>query len=191
MKKVIFLTAIIASVSMICKSCSFYRELAMQEKRAARLIEKIHKDVDTVYQLILLEPDSYFNLVWYHRDGFIHSFEVEPIRTRRRDPIEAENISIDDERLDIYFWVTNESHQCFYHSILPADSTLLYIKNEKPLSSCINISCLFKKEFSSKSFPHKLRYDLYKLGIFPCAPWKPEDLFTEEKPEVNELENSD
>jgi len=74
----------IALLSVLCMSCS--SKLCLQ-KRTNRLIEKSHKNADTIY-LYSAAFDN-FNLVWYHKGDSIYSFWVKPHRTEKYKPIEA------------------------------------------------------------------------------------------------------
>jgi hypothetical protein len=158
--KIIIITFIF--ISTLFLGCSY--QLCLQ-KRTERLIDKSHKETDTVY-LYSVAFNNY-NLVWYHKDNFIHSFKVKPHNTEQYKPIEAKNIALNNDTINKYFDnFLFKNIQCF-ESVLDGAWIKLYIKNKEPLFSNIDAECLFNTKFKSNSFPYKLQYDFFKLGKSP------------------------
>lgn len=135
------------------------------EKRTERFIAKQQKEVDTIY---LYSPAfNNYNLVWYHKNGIIHGFMINPHRTEQYKLIDIKNITLDNDSFDIYFEnfpITDI--QCF-ESVLDGECIMIYIKNKKSLFCSIDTDCLFKTIFKPNSLPYKLQYDLSKLGLSP------------------------
>jgi hypothetical protein len=151
-------------ISTLFWGCS--SQLCLQ-KRTDRLIEKSQKKTDTVYLYSVAFND--FNLVWYHKDNFIHGFRVKPHSTERYKPIEAKNIVLGNDSINKYFDnFLFKNIQCF-ESVLDGAWIKLYIKNKEPLLSSIDTECLFNTKFKPNSFPYKLQYDFFKLGISPIG----------------------
>lgn len=141
-----------------CFSCS--SQLCLQ-KRTDRLIEKSYKNSDAVYLYSVAFND--FNLVWYHKGDFIHSFWVKPYKIKKYKPIEAKNIIVNNDSIEKYFDNSlDKDVQCFWN-MLDGESVKLYIKGEKMLRSSIDTQCLFNTKFESNSFPYKLQYDFSKI----------------------------
>lgn len=149
----------IVLLSVLCLSCS--SELCLQ-KRTNKLIEISHKNADTIY--LYSAAFNNFNLVWYHKDNFIYSFWVKPHKTERYKPIEAKNITINNDSLIKYFDTSiNKDIECFDHT-LDGEWIKLYITGEKGiLRSSIDMQCLFNEKYSKNTFPYKLQYDFSKI----------------------------
>jgi hypothetical protein len=145
-------------MSLLFSSCS--SQFCLQ-KRTNRLIEKSYKNVDTVYLYSVAFND--FNLVWYHKDNFIHSFWVKSYKTKQYEPIEAKNIIINNDSINKYFDTSlNKDIQCFEHT-LDGAWIKLYVKGKNTLMSSIEMQCLFNTKFEPNSFPYKLQYDFSKI----------------------------
>jgi hypothetical protein len=140
-------------------SCSSQLRL---QKRTNWLIKKSHIKADTIYLYSVACND--FNLVWYYKDDFIHSFLVKPNETKRYIPIEAKNIAVSSDSINKYF--DNPSYyngiQCF-ERMLDGEWIDLYIKRRSRMNSSIDTECLFNTKFEPNSFPYKLQYDFSKI----------------------------
>jgi len=149
----------IALLSVLCLSCS--SKLCLQ-KRTNRLIENSHKNADTIY--LYSAAFNNFNLVWYHKDNFIYSFWVKPHRTEKYKPIEAKNITVNNDSLMKYFDTSiYKDIECF-HQTLDGEWIELYIKGKrKVMSSSVDMQCLFNAKFRQSTFPYKLQYDFSKI----------------------------
>ena len=143
------------------------------EKRTDRLIKKCHNETDTVFLYSIAFND--FNFVWYHKDNHLYGFIIEPYSIERLDPVEAENISLNDD-IDKYFEgfvltdkgdCLNDSIPCFPKMVLDGAWIMIYVKNKEPMHSSIEKDCLFSTNFKPNSFPYKLQYDFYKLRFCP------------------------
>ena len=131
-------------------------------KRTDRLIEKSHKNVDTVY--LYSVAFNNFNLVWYHKDGFIYWFQVKPYKTKRYKPYVAQNIAVNSDSVDKYFDTTllYKDIECF-KDVLDGEWIALYVKEKSRMFSSINTDCLFRNKYPVNSFPYKLQYDFSKI----------------------------
>jgi hypothetical protein len=149
----------IALLSVLCLSCS---PILCLQKRTNRLIEKSHKNADTIYLYSAAFND--FNLVWYHKANFIYSFGVKPNRTEKYKPIEANNITINNDSLMKYFDTSlYKDIECFDHT-LDGEWIELYITGKREvMRSSIDMQCLFNKKFMQNTFPYKLQYDFSKI----------------------------
>lgn len=155
MKSKIIITILISILFGGCSS-----QLCLQ-KRTNRLIKKLHEETDTVYLFSVAFND--FNLVWYHKNNFIHSLGVKPHNTKKNKPVEAKNITITNDSINKYF--NNfllKDIPCF-ESMLDGAWIKLLIKNREPLFSNIDTDCLFRNKYSINSFPYKLQYDFSKI----------------------------
>lgn len=152
-KKIIIIFCVF--IPLLCFSCS--TQLCLQ-KRTNRLIGKSHKNVDTVY--LYSVAFNNFNLVWYHKDNFIHSFLVRPYRTKQYKSIEARNITISNDSINKYFERSlYKGIECF-ENVLDGAWIVLYVKEKNNvMSSSIDTQCLFSNKYSVNSFPYKLQYD--------------------------------
>lgn len=154
-----------ALLSLLCLSCS--PKFCLQ-KKTNRLIEKSHKNADTIY--LYSVAFSNFNLVWYHKGDHIHKFRVKPHRTEKYKPIVAKNITINIDSLEKYF--DNSIYkeiECFDHT-LDGEWIKLYVKGKKEIMrSSIDIQCLYNTKFRQNTFPYKLQYDFSKI-------WKSKDI---------------
>lgn len=156
------LIIILLFITPLLWGCS--SQLCLQ-KRTDYFIENHQRNTDTIYLYSSAFND--FNLVWYHKDCFIHSFMIKPHRTKYYASIKIKNITLDDNDIDICFEnFLNKNNQCF-ESVLDGAWIMVYIKNREPLNSSIDLDCLFNTKFQPKSFPYKLQYDLFKLGLSP------------------------
>lgn len=160
MKNKILIT--ISFITTVLWSCN---PLLCLQKRTDKVIGNCQKDVDTVY---LYSPAfNNYNLVWYHKNGIIHGFMINPHRTEQYKLIDIKNITLDYDSFDTYFEnfpITDI--QCL-ESVLDGECIMIYIKNKKSLFCSIDTDCLFKTIFKPNSLPYKLQYDLSKLGHCP------------------------
>ena len=131
------------------------------QKRTNRLIEKSHKNVDIVYLYSVAFND--FNLVWYHKDDFIHSFWVKPYKTKKYKPIEAKNIIVNNDSINKYFDNSLDKDIKCFEQTLDGAWVKLYAKGKKSIMSSIDLQCLFSTKFEKDSFPYKLQYDFSKI----------------------------
>lgn len=154
------LIIIVVFLSTLLLSCSPQFCL---KKRTDRLIEKCHKHADTVYLYSAAFKD--FNVVWYHKDKFIHGYRVQPYSTRRYEPIQVRNRILDEDSLDKYFETLPLKDIPCFETVLDGEWIKVYIKNREPLFSSIDIECLFKTRYEPNSFPYVLREDFIKLGV--------------------------
>jgi hypothetical protein len=158
--KIIIITFVF--ISTIFWGCS--SQLCLQ-KRTDRLIEQYQKKTDTIYLYSVAFND--FNVVWYHKDNFIHGFRIKPHSTEQYKPIETQKVILDKDSINKYFDnFLFKDIRCF-ESVLDGAWIKLYIKNKEPLFSSIDTECLFNTKFKPNSFPYKLQYDFFKLGISP------------------------
>ncbi len=138
---------------------------ACLQKRTDDLIKRWHKKADTVY---LYSVDfAEFNMLWYHKDNFIRCYKIRPHRFERYKPIEMKTFIHDNDSIGNYPEVLIfEDIQCFDIS---SDGPWLkiYIKDKAPLFTGIDMECLFNTKYEPNSFPYKLQYDLFKLGLSP------------------------
>ena len=151
-------------ISTILWGCS--SQLWLQ-KKTENLIEKYQNIADTIYVYSTALNDC--NIVWYHKDNLMHCFSIKPHTTKQHKIIEAKDIILDNEIIEKYFenFLFKET-KCF-ESVLDGDWIKIYIKDKEPLFSSIDTECLFSTKFKANSFPYKLQYDLFKLGISPIG----------------------
>lgn len=148
----------LALISILFFECSSQKYL---QKRTNKLIEKSHKEVDTVYLYSVAFND--FNLVWYHKDACIKSYWVKPLCTKKYKPIKSKNSFVTNDSINMYFDdFLFKDLQCF-ESVLDGAYIKLYIKNKETLFSNIDIDCLFNNKYPIKSFPYKLQYDFSQI----------------------------
>lgn len=131
-------------------------------KRTDKLIKKSHEIVDTVY-LYSYGGTSYIYSIWYHKEGYIHSFWLRPYKTKVFKPVEAKNIIFDSNSFNecfSYSFEKEKSFECF-PSLLGGGRIVAYIKGEnRSRSTSIDEKCLFSHKYPENSFPYKLQYDL-------------------------------
>ena len=130
-------------------------------KRTDKLIKKSHDSVDTVY-LYFWGGTSDLYLIWYHKEGYIHSYWVRPYKTKVLKPIEAKNIIFDSNSLMKCFEFSFEKakdDKCFRER-LDGGYIEIYIKGEKKLFSSIDTDCLSRTKYPKNCFQYKLQYDL-------------------------------
>ncbi|HAF27914.1 MAG TPA: hypothetical protein DCG75_02600 [Bacteroidales bacterium] len=134
------------------------------QKRADRFIEKTYRKADTIYKYSVAFNN--FNIVWYHKDGYLYKYRISPHMIKKYEPIVAENIFISKSSLSKYFDESiYKNVECFYH-LLDGASIDIYFKNGKNLRSSIDIDCLFGQKYPVNSIPYKLQYDFSKMGQF-------------------------
>ena len=127
------------------------------EKRTDKLINKLHESVDTVYCYSGFDKQLLF---WYHKDGYIYSFELEPYSTKKFKPVEAKNIMFDRDSLKIYFASSFVKDIKCFELWLGGETIKIYIKGrERVLFSGIQKDCLLQTKYPKNSFPYKLQYD--------------------------------
>jgi len=154
--KIIIITFVF--ISLLFWGCG--SQLCLQ-KRTNRLIVNSHKETDTVYLYSAAFND--FNLVWYYKDNFIYSFWVKPHSTKKHNPIELKNITVNNDSINKYF--NNflfKDIQCF-ESMLDGTWIKIYIENKEPLFSSLDIDCLFRNKYPINSFPYQLQYYFSKI----------------------------
>jgi len=145
-------------MSLLCFGCS--SQLCLQ-KRTDRLIKKSYKNADIIYSYSVAFND--FNLVWYNKGDFIHSFYVKPHKTKRYKPIEAKNIIVDNDSINKYFDISLDKYVKCFEPMLDGEGIDLYIKGKGSIYGSIDTECLFKTKFEPNSFPYKLQYDFSKI----------------------------
>ena len=161
MKNKIIRILLFVFIPLLFLNCS--SELCLQT-RTDRIIKKSYRNADTVY--LYSVAFNNFNSIWYHKDDFIHSFWIKPHKTIRYKPIEAKNITVNDN-IDKYFESPlYKNIQCF-EGVLDGAWIQLYVKGKDSIMSSINMQCLFNIKFEINSFPYKLQYDFYKIGRCP------------------------
>lgn len=146
------------SMALFCFSCN--SQLCLQ-KRTNRLIEKSYTSSNTIYQYSVAFNN--FNLVWYHKGDFIHSFRVTPYKIKKYKPIEAKNIIVNNDSIEKYFDNSLDKDVPCFWNMLDGEGIKLCVKGQKMLRSSIDTQCLFNTKFEPNSFPYKLQYDFSKI----------------------------
>jgi len=143
-----------------CSQTEIYlnnRKYQRFDKRTDKLINKLHESVDTVY---CYSGFDFQDLFWYHKDGYIHSFELERYSTKKFKPVEAKNIMFDRDSLKIYFASSFVKDIKCFKLRLGGETIKIYIKGrERVLFSGIQKDCLLQTKYPKNSFPYKLQYD--------------------------------
>lgn len=143
------------------------KEQSCLQKRTDRLIEKSQRVTDTVF--LFNVSFNNLNFVWYQKNNFLHAFVVKPHNIVKFKPIEVKiiTLNLNNDSINKYFDSSfYKDVPCFNHAM---DGAMLelYIKNKEPVSTSVNMSSLFKTKFSSNTFPYKLQYDFFKIGLCP------------------------
>lgn len=156
--KYLYLIILLSIFSFLFLSCNMQNRLT---KKTNSFIEKKQKVEDTIYLYTVAFND--FNLIWYHHNNFINSYEIRPFRIQRSRQIPAENFLVSDSSFKACFIENiNKDAQCLEH-LLDGASIEVRVNGSKSLFSSIDLECLFNTEFEKNSFQNKLQYDLMKI----------------------------
>ena len=146
------------SVVLFLFACNAQR--CLQNKKD-KLIVKLYKDSDTIYLYTI--PLNDFNLVWYHKNGLIYSFEVHPYKTKKLKPVCVENIVVNSDSIGRFFGNPLYKDIDCFDNMLDGSYIVLFVKNHGVMSSGVDMECLFKNRYPSHSFPYKLQYDISRI----------------------------
>ena len=168
---------IITIISAVIYGCSaglegsiYNVESWIVEKRINLAVKKGHRQTDTVYVYYIYRVKKRWgrfyegNVMWFHKQGHIHSFLISTEGTKRLKTVEAKDISIDKGEIEKYFDDSIFKDIPCFEWVLDGEGVDVYVKGQERLYSGLDTRCLFKTRYKPNSFPYKLQYDLSKLG---------------------------
>lgn len=161
MKTRIIITIMLFLSALLC-SCN--PQLCLQ-RRTDRTIKRFHNQVDTVYVYSIAFHNH--KIAWFHKGNLLHLFRINPHSTKHYKPIESKNIAFDGRDLDKYFEDSIFKDVKCFELTLDGEWVEIFIKNQKPLESSIDLNCLYRTKYKPNSLPYKLQYDFYKIRILP------------------------
>lgn len=167
------LVLLICGITMMFWSCSTpryqykafnFKNLDKQDRRlqnmSNRAIRKALKESDTVYLYGVTFSD--WEVLWYHKNEFIHSCIIYPKRIKWQNPVMANNIIVNRDSIKKTFTASLFKDVLCFEDDLDGEFLYMFV-DEDVLFSCINLQCLLTHEFSAGSFAYKLQYDLSKV----------------------------
>lgn len=167
------LLLVIICIAIMFGSCSTsrhqhkafnFKNLDMQERRLQSksnwAIRKASKESDTLYLYGVTFND--WEILWYHKNEFIHSCIIYPNRIKWQNPVVANNIIVNSDSIKKTFVTSMFKDVLCFETVLDGEFVCMVV-DEEVLFSSIKLQCLFAHEFPAGSFAYKLQYDLSKV----------------------------
>jgi hypothetical protein len=149
--KYLYLIILLSIFSSLFLSCNMQNRLT---KKTNSFIEKKQKVEDTIYLYSVAFND--FNLIWYHQNNYIYSYEIRPYRIKRSCQIPVENFLVTDSSFQACFVENmNKDAQCLEH-LLDGASIEIRVKGSKSFFSSIDLECCLTQSLRRICFQKKL-----------------------------------